>query len=264
MYSDMVLYLYENIIELSVTENTLYMDSGPMNNNKLVAHRGVDNILTFSIRNRDRKLQNVFNQTLSATIIDMGNNRKVLIKNLEHDSEIGILRLNLLKGELQNIDSGVYKMFVTRTANDRDFPVFSTHNNDVKFDIEITDDTFASPLETQITTTIIRDEAENDRTDVSFRSGTLRGNLDRNFQNPLHTIGIYFTGFEGNIKVQGSCSGTLPESDNDWFNILDVNIEPEETIYHENFELNVNWIRVLGDPANDESDGTIDKVLLRN
>ena len=56
--SDHKLYLYEDIIDLVIGTDGLYVDNRPMNNRKLIAHKGITNELLFCIRNRDRKKQN--------------------------------------------------------------------------------------------------------------------------------------------------------------------------------------------------------------
>ena len=59
-YGDHRLYIYDDPIDLVVTSDALYLENRPMNNRQLKAHKGFSNELTFNIRDRDRKLQNVF------------------------------------------------------------------------------------------------------------------------------------------------------------------------------------------------------------
>ena len=51
------LYLYEDYIDLVIDANGVYVDNRPMNNRKLIAHKGITNELVFNITNRDRKKQ---------------------------------------------------------------------------------------------------------------------------------------------------------------------------------------------------------------
>ena len=99
-YGNHRLYLYDNVVELVVTTDAIYVDNRPMNNKKLVAHKGLSNQLTFNIRNRDRKLQNVFADDLVAYIINPSNRKRIVTRKLEPTSEVGILNLHLQKGDL--------------------------------------------------------------------------------------------------------------------------------------------------------------------
>ena len=42
-FSDNRLYLYEDYIDLVIDTNGLYVDNRPMNNRKLIAHKGLSN-----------------------------------------------------------------------------------------------------------------------------------------------------------------------------------------------------------------------------
>ena len=109
------LYLYEDIIGLVVNTNGLYVDNRPMNNRKLIAHKGMYNQIKFDIRNRDRKLQNVFSESLSATLINPTTKRRIFTKLLEHTSDIGQVKLVLDEGDLRNVDEGLYTIYVSNT-----------------------------------------------------------------------------------------------------------------------------------------------------
>ena len=78
------LYLYENQVELVVTTDAIYVDNRPMNNKKLVAHKGLNNEIIFNIRNRDRKLQNVFSDSLVAYLVNPYTRKRLLTKRLEN------------------------------------------------------------------------------------------------------------------------------------------------------------------------------------
>ena len=125
MNSDYKLYLYNTSIDLVVSSTSIYVDNKPMNNRILSAHKGVSNEIYFNIRNRDRKLQNVFSDTLRAYIIDPGSKKRLLTKILEHTSDVGIVKLVLVEGDLTNLDAGLYQVHITRsTQEDTDLPVY--------------------------------------------------------------------------------------------------------------------------------------------
>ena len=103
-----------------------------------------------------------------------------------------------------------------------------------------------------------------------FTSGSFVGNKTYNFNNANHTIGIYTTGFTGNVYVEGSLGLEAPSSDDsNWapisiINTLDripfANISGP-TYY--NFTGNFNYLRFKYSPSAANS-GSFDKILLRN
>lgn len=261
------LYLYENQVELVVTTDAIYVDNRPMNNKKLVAHKGLNNEIIFNIRNRDRKLQNVFSDSLVAYLVNPYTRKRLLTKRLENTSEVGIVKLTLAKGDLQNIGSGLHKVYITRTTQENeDLPLFSSQNNDVNFDIEITDEAFVEPVPTQETTVIT--QMANTALGASaniFVSDAMYGNLDRNFHNAQHSIGMYVSTFTGNLKIQASCLSGVPDTDpssHDWFDVSNISTTSASNIIHSTFIVNANWVRVLSYPA--DTDSSLDKVVLRN
>lgn len=152
-YGDHRLFLYDNIVELVVTTNSFYVDNRPMNNRKLYAHKGLTNTIIFNIRDRDRKLQNVFNSELVAYIINPSTRSRILSKRLHSTSDVGIVQLHLTEGDLQNIAAGLYTMYVARSDQEQgSTPVYTNQNNDVKFDIEISDQAAIEPVNTQVDT----------------------------------------------------------------------------------------------------------------
>ena len=93
--------------------------------------------LFFNIRNRDRQLQNVFSESLSAYLINPTTKRRVFFKLLEHCDDVGQVKLILNEGDLQDVNAGLYRIYIARqTADGLDKPVFSNQNSDLVFDIE--------------------------------------------------------------------------------------------------------------------------------
>lgn len=266
-YGNHRLYLYDNVVELVVTTDAIYVDNRPMNNKKLVAHKGLSNQLTFNIRNRDRKLQNVFADDLVAYIINPSNRKRIVTRKLEPTSEVGILNLHLQKGDLTNINAGLYKIYITRTTQEnKDLPIYSDQNNNVSFDIEIKDDAFVEPVPTQETVNIFQTANTMLGANANiFTSDAMFGNLDRNFSHAQHSIAMYVTDFTGNLVVQGSCLEGTPDTDDasvDWFNVSTVETTSASNIIHQTFVVNANWIRVLSYPS--DSNSKLTKVALRN
>lgn len=264
--SDNRLYFYENNIDLVFTTDQFYVDNRPMDTRHLKAHKGVTNEIIFTVRNRDRKLQNVTSDTVRAYIIKPSSGARVITRTMENTLDVGKLKLTLDAGDLANLEKGLYYMYVTRSATETsDRPLYTDQNNNMRFNIEIVDQVGDTPVPTQSQNTFLQTSNTNlgDESNV-FVSNALYGNLDRNFPNAQHTAAFYLSGYTGTITVQASCQQPVPDTENqsrDWFNVEEISITDANTlISYTSFTVNCEWLRIVSEPAT----GNISQVLLRN
>lgn len=259
---DHKLFIYDNVIELVVTTDGIYLDNRPMNLRRLVAHRGLTNEILFLVRNRDRKLQNVFSDQLRAYITHPVTKRRMITKLLENTSDIGKVKLTLTAADLQGISAGLYNVYISRTnMENTSLPLYNDQDNNIRFDIEITDQTGDEPIETQTVTNFTVSGLGSN----VLISDAMVGNIDENFSNAQHTIAVYTTAFTGNLTIQGSCLASTPTTgiaSVDWFNIETLPASNFSGIVNHTFSVNTNWIRVIVTPDND--DGSVTQILLRN
>lgn len=264
-YGDHRLYLYDDPIDLVVTSDALYLDNRPMNNRKLKAHKGFSNELTFNIRDRDRKLQNVFSDTLFAHIYNPTTKKRIISRRVEKTSNIGIVKLYLNEGDLVNVDAGLYKIYFTKdSAETKDMPIYSNQDYDVSMNIEILADGVIEPTATQVANvfTQVANTSLGDSANI-FTTNSLYGNQDRNFADARHSLAIYPSTYTGNVLIQGSIVENAPGNDDaskDWFNIANCSFSATSNITHKTFTVNANWIRCLTYPTS----GSISQILLRN
>ena len=264
-YGDHRLYLYDDPIDLVVTSDALYLDNRPMNNRKLKAHKGFSNELTFNIRDRDRKLQNVFSDTLFAHIYNPTTKKRIISRRVEKTSNIGIVKLYLNEGDLVNVDAGLYKIYFTKdSAETKDMPIYSNQDYDVSMNIEILADAVIEPTATQVANvfTQVANTSLGDSANI-FTTNSLYGNQDRNFADARHSLAIYPSTYTGNVLIQGSIVENAPGNDDaskDWFNIANCSFSATSNITHKTFTVNANWIRCLTYPTS----GSISQILLRN
>jgi hypothetical protein len=259
------LYRYDTTIDLMLSGSTLHLDNRPMNNKKLKAHKGVTNTLLFSVTDKDRRPQNMFTDHVRAHIISPTNRRRLLTKKLEPAFELGKLTLLLTDGDLQNITSGLYHIYLTYSPDvNEEMPLYSDQNNNVKFEIEITEQVVMDPVATQEETSFSQTSSTLSGGSANvFVSDAMFGNLEKNFQNAQHSVAIYPEGYTGQVLVQASCISTTPNTEDtskDWFTVKTVDLVNESNISHQTFSVNCNWVRVVSTPTS----GTITKVLLRN
>jgi hypothetical protein len=267
-YGDHKLFLYEDVVDLVIDSDGLYVDNRPMNNKKLTAHKGLSNEIIFNIRNKDRKLQNVGNDVLRGTLIHPLTGKRIFTRVLEHTGSVGQVKLAMAEGDLTTLSEGLYQIFISReTAEGQELPVFADQNNNIKFDIQILDQTKQTPVDTQtanVSTFIQVTNTNNGDEGNVFVTSALKGNQARNFTSCLHSIAVHPNAYTGNFSIQASCVENTPDTANnstDWFNVeSNVSLTANSTIYHKTFQVNANYIRVLSEPTA----GNISLVQLRN
>jgi len=259
-------------MDLVLTTEGMKVDNRPMNQKKLVVHKGFNNTLSFFVRNRDRVLQNLSSKTLYASVINPNTKRRVLYKQLTLVSggTTGEATLNLNIGDLTNLDKGLYQIAISESADGvTEYPLYANQNDRIITDLEIMSSLEFEPIPTQENTfTQTSNTALGDASNV-FVTSALFGNQDSNYQHSEHTVALYLSNFVGNVYIQGSALESTPSQETDWYNI-DIQGDagqpgiPYSTSYNGidpfNFSLNTNWIRIKAEPTS----GTIDKVLLRN
>ena len=269
MNGDHKLYLYQQSVDIVIDSMAgLNVDNRPMNNKRLVAHRGLSNEIVFNIRNRDRKLQNVNSDELRATLIAPVSGKRLMTRLLEHTGTTGQVKLTMLEGDLVNLNPGLYQIFIGRqTPEGTELPVFSDHNDNIVFDIDVRDQTKKSPVETQTANVSqfmqVTNTNNGDGANV-FVTSALKGNHDKNFFSAFHSVAIYPDTYTGRIDIQASCVDELPSTANnstDWFTVKgNINLTSNSAIYYTSFTVNANYIRIMSQPTA----GNISLVNLRN
>ena len=266
-YGDHRLFLYDEVVDLMIGSDGFYVDNRPMNNKKLTAHKGLSNEIIFNIRNRDRKLQNVNSDVLRATMFHPSTGKRIFSRVLDHTGSTGQVKLNMAEGDLTNVEQGLYQLYISReTSESIELPVFADQNNNLVFGIEVKDQTQRTPVDTQTANVSqfmqVTNTNNGDAGNV-FVTSALKGNQSRNFPSCLHSIAIHPTAYTGTINIQASCVENTPDTANnssDWFDISNLSLTANSTIYHSTFQVNANYIRVMSEPTA----GNISLVQLRN
>lgn len=259
-------------LDLVLTMEGIKTDNRPMNQNKLVVHKGFNNKLSFFVRNRDRALQNISTKTLYATVVNPSTKRRVMLKplTLVNSGTTGEAALELIPADLTDLAPGLYQIAISETADSgaTEYPLYANQNDRIITDLEVKSNLEYEPIPTQQKTTFTQ-TANTELGDAAntFVSSAMYGNQD-NLTSGNHTIAMYLTGFSGNIYVQGSALETTPSSDTDWYDIGVQGDVGEPGIPYTsftgidpfNFTVNTNWIRLKYYPTA----GTVDQVQLRN
>ena len=225
-YGNTKLYLYKDVVDLVIGSDGLYVDNRPMNNKRLTAHKGLSNELCFSIRDKDRKLQNVNSEIIRGTLFRPATGERIFTRILEHTGSTGQVKLNIAEGDLTNLDEGLYQLYISReTSESVEYPVYADQNNNLVFGIEIKDQTKKTPVDTQTANVSqfmqVTNTNNGDDSNV-FVTSAFKGNQARNFSSILHSIAIHPNLYDGNIDIQASCIENTPDTannSNDWFSV---------------------------------------------
>ena len=270
------LYQYRTEIDLVYTAYGVEVDNRNMNPTHVVAHRGLTNTIYFNVRDRDRKLQTITVDDIRCYIVDATTRRRVVSKLLEPDQlERGIAKLVLREGDIVNLVPGMYHCYFTITRDDRhEEPLYSNQMNGLGFTLEITDQAYSYPVETQEGNANITVSGPGDAN--VYTTSAMFGNLDRNVNNCQHTMAFHINGYTGSLKVQASNIPYAPDTSIDsidWYDVKTTSITEKGIIvngevgnvgvFYSNFNVACNWLRVVNTPA-DGNVNTLTKIELRN
>jgi hypothetical protein len=235
-----------------------------MNTRELKVHKGVENTIYFKITDRDRKDQNVFNSRLVATIVDPQSHSRMLTKDCVIGLQAGQCSLVIGPGDLTNIDPGFYEMFITISPQgETEQPLYSNQNNDLKFDLEVTNQSYVTPVATQTQTEWFLADASSN----SYVSSAFVGNQENNYSESQHSMSIYTQEFSGSLTIQGSLLENSPQSsypNSEWADIFTVNLSNTSSIQHFTFKINTNWLRIVSHPQQNTGVDTVYQIQLRN
>ena len=257
------LYLYKPTYELTIFDNGRRLE-GPMYNNTIKIHKGIDDKITFNVYDENRRLATISHLTLAINIIDANTGASVLTKTpVIRDDVKGTLDVTFSWGDTANLDAGLYEFSITTTNTDGDISALYTDlSQNAIGAIEILDNILPSPSNTLSVSTFTVNG-------VRHESNAVSASPNRSYQSSLHTCAVYATTYTGTFYVEGSHDLTSPTN---WFvvdlqpsnSLVDWNIYTTKSgIDPFNFSISTNWMRFVHIPDAGNT-GTLDKVLIRS
>ena len=212
-------YMYDHVRQLLAVGDTFCSckDNGPMHNNPILAHKGIDNKIIFRALGPDRVPYDVScGQQVYARIMDPDNRKIVLEKLCRLGPAKGIITLELDGGDISLVAPGIYTMVLIRTesfvAGVADYyvekPLYSDMYDNVQMEIEITEQAFKAPLKSF---TLEPKDWTPDLTvptvgpvTPSFYSPRIPGGRVLNHINSVHSFSTYTQNFTGILEIWGS------------------------------------------------------------
>ena len=147
---------------------------GPMYNNTIKIHKGIDDKITFNVYDENRRLASISHLTLAVNLIDANTGVLVLTKvPVIRDDLKGTLDVTFSWGETANIDAGLYEFSVTTTDTAGGTGALYTDLSQRAIGtIEILDNILPSPSTTLSTSTFIVNGVRHESTPVSASPNT--------------------------------------------------------------------------------------------
>ena len=237
----------------------------PMNNRPVKIYKSTDSLISFRIKDQDRKPMNLNGLDLTANLTKTQDKASTISRPLLLTDEYnGAAQLSLTEKDIRQLESGLYYITVTvKDADDIVRPLYSDFNQRVSGTVEILDTELPTLVNSQELTTFVELAGSS-----KFYADVVEGDARKHDKTGLHTFAVYATNFTG--KVYGE--GTLDLAGNDasdWFT-LNLSLANPYALFTAfsgvdafNFSGNIAWIRFYyeKDPANT---GTIDKILYRH
>ena len=230
----------------------------PVYAKELKTYRGINNVLTFEIKNNDQKPVSILN-TYTPKFVAYDNTNTLVIEKTGTILETttpsfkGQFTVEITENDLLNIEDQFlsYSIFLINDSDNTNVLTYSNSHFESCGTIIVDSCAFPGPKESYA----IESFVENDEV---YTSGYISAEAGLNGNEALHTAVIYSSSFEGAVTIQGSLENDTPE---DWVDITTTNLAtPIEPTY-----INFNGVfKFLRAKYTTSNLGTIDKILVRN
>ena len=230
----------------------------PVYARELKVYRGIDNVLTFEIKNNDQKPISILNTYTPKFVAYDENKTQVLAKTgtiieTTTPSYKGQFTVNITANDLLNTKDQflTYSIYLVNNSDNTNVLTYSNAHFESCGTIIVDSCAFPGPKEpVTIDTFAVNDDVYT--SEIVDAQPALNGN------DALHTAAIYSTDFDGTVTIQASLENQNPQ---DWVDITSVTLTSPTEPTPVNFNGVFNFIRAKYTTTNA---GTIDKVLVRN
>ena len=233
----------------------------PVYARNMTVYRGIDNVLTFEIKNPDQKPVSILNTYKPYFVMFDENNTQIIeregtIKETSTPSFKGQFTVTVTENDLLSLKSqfAAYNVYLVATSDSAKTLTYANTHYNAKGTIEIKGDAFPGPTDTYSIKTFTETGVNTD----IFTSETISGQPAINGNEALHTAAIYSTDFVGEVFIEGTLDNTVTGSTK-FGDIAKVNLTNTTQPNYINFNGVFNHLRV----RYVKTSGTIDKVLLR-
>lgn len=218
--------------------------------------KGIDNTVTFEIKNSDHKPISILGVYIP--YVEIFTEDKVLlksyagtIKETSTPNYKGQFTVNISANDLLNLDGQYlsYTVYLKNSTTSANTLTYADDQFGITGTIELISEAFPGPIDSKVAETFV-----NNISEIVDAEPNINGN------EALHTAVFYTTNYIGDIEIQG----TLDDNTTDvWFKIDGFSVtNPSQPIY-KNFNGVFRNIRFKHTPDSTNT-GTLDKILVRN
>jgi hypothetical protein len=233
----------------------------PFNTTRKTIYKGVDSVLSFDIKNQDRKPVNILNKDIMVNIMQVRTGELLVQRRAQKiNAENGYCEVTIFASDIEQLDPGFYQVSAAIYETDGIArSLYTDHNRRVTMELEICDGAypkFVPSIELVFT-----------EQDGQWVSQPLKGNMQFNDASLLHTIQIKVTGFTGTIYAFASLEYSNSHDSYFGCRFLDgstsIQFNNATDVQGWNFSADARWIRIAYTPDSSNT-GTVDKVLYRS
>jgi hypothetical protein len=251
----------------------------PFNITRKTIYKGVDNKLTFDIKNQDRKPVNLLSNTVWINIINTRTGLVLLQRRTDlTNPSAGECSLTIYSSDLVDIDPGIYQLSaVFYDQQGLSKPLYADNNRKVTVELEIADGIYPGFRPSIPLVFSVLNNSNIPGQPTQYISQALPGNLQRHTNSTLNTIQITVTNYKGTV---GALASMDYDSGGNYFPTKFVNDAydiifrppygavatydrwPDGDVEGWNFMVSARWIKIIYTPDPDNT-GTVDKILYR-
>ncbi len=235
----------------------------PVYRRQLQVYKGIDNVLTFEIKNPDQKPLSILT-TYTPKFVAFDENKSLVI---EHDGVIvetstptrkGQFTVTVTENDLLNLKSQYlsYNVYLVKTADNTKVLTYGDSDYRATGTIHVSTEAFPGPASTYELKTFTEDSYDSS----IYNSEAVSAEASRNGNEALHTAAIYTTDFEGKVTIQGTLENNVSGL-TVWADIYSTNLQSPTQPQFVNFNGVFSYIRAKYE---NKVSGTIDKILVKN
>jgi len=217
--------------------------------------KGIDNIITFEVKNHDQKPVSILNTYTPYVEIFTEDNvllKKYIgtIKETTTPSFKGQFTITITDSDMLNLDAQYlsYSVYLTNNSNVNTLTYADTQYG-ITGTIELTNEAFPGAIDSKTVDTF-----------VDGISSVVNGEPHTNSNSALHTAAIYSSDYSGEITIQGTLENQITQN-TFWSNVDTVTIANATQPVPVNFNGVYNYIRFVADT---DPTSKISQILVRN
>lgn len=254
-------YSLMQVIHVSTDYGAPHMNY-PVNTSDIKLFRDVRTVLTFYVKDIDRKPVTLSNTTsVHFTMVERDRSDVVLSRALTLvNPDKALYEVAFDATDLIGVELGSYNYSVLTLEGGIYQPLYTDRDRTLHGVAYVVDGPFARPAAST--------EIDFDQflvvNSTRARTGSYPGAAAIGDTTGSHQLAIYSEEFTGNVVIEGSLDISPPSDDNDWYEIDRIDLTGVTGLTPFNFEGNHMWVRFALEPAVLSDFSGFTKVLYRN